>query len=229
MLTALALAAVVETCDWSQPGRDRYTGSIEAAIDRYKLEPERAARLKAMVDKHEYTEQVVIRRDSIDGKAQYSDLRSMHFGAGRVCKSPDRSKWKDGFAVNALVYCDGDLCVAVPEACGNASLVTRTERKAEVVAPPAVAEVAPDPVPWLPPVEDRSFTVSDAQEPAHVFPGYGSDAPVFGPIWTSVAVIAAPCVVCEIPCVPAVPEPETYALMLAGLVCVGALRKAKRG
>jgi hypothetical protein len=159
----------------------------------------------------------------------------MHFGAGRVCATVDRSAWPADRVERGLVYCEGEHCLIVPTVCGNVSRVTRVVRPAGVLAfeapgagsaGGAVAELAP-----IPPAElGRALGLSEptpalvavaAPEPVQAAPLVRLEpAPWVPP--------AAPLIQpwAGIPPAPPIPEPGTWALMLAGLGAL-ALRRLK--
>jgi len=216
MLPALILAA----CAWANPGADRYTGSVADAIDRYTdIAPAARADLKALASRHTYTDVATITRDRIQGGQQYTDLRDMHFGTGRRCATVDRSMWPADREVRALIYCAAGECIAVPSACGNVSRVTVVTRQTEATVVQFEPDPTPPDLPVLAPVEDRSFPSPGDTEPAHAGWTGGGEAGSFGPSWGTVVVAA--------PCAPAVPEPETWALLLAGAAAVFCAMKGR--
>jgi hypothetical protein len=137
LIAALALspAATAAQCSWDRPGVDPFMGNVPAAVDRYTDIPaEVRERLKARMVKRQYDEIATIRRDSIAGRHQYSDeLRDMHFGQGRVCRTVTRTRWAPDMVERGLVYCESEHCVIVPTVCRNVSRVTRLK------GPPAAA------------------------------------------------------------------------------------------
>ncbi len=132
-----ASAATLPVCSWDRPGVNVFQGDTVAAVDRYADIPAPArARLKQRMAARQYDEVAAIRRDSIEGRHRYSDLRDMHFGAGQVCRSVTRDKWADGAVERGLVYCEDGHCLIVPTVCRNVSRVTR------LPAPPPAAAAA---------------------------------------------------------------------------------------
>ncbi len=123
----IAVPAAVPTCSWNDPGRDRYRGTVAAAVDRYTDIPEAVReRLKSRMASYQYDEMAAIRRDSVTGKAHYApNLRDMHFGAGQVCGTVDRSSWRDDHVERGLVYCEDTHCIIVPTVCRNVSRIDR--------------------------------------------------------------------------------------------------------
>ena len=121
----VASSVTLPSCSWDRPGVDPYMGDIEAAVDRYRDIPgEVRARLKEKMRKRAYDDIAAITRDRIEGRQQYSDLRDMHFGKGRICRQVTRSKWGPGAVERGLVYCEGEHCLIVPTVCRNVSRVT---------------------------------------------------------------------------------------------------------
>lgn len=114
-------------CSWDSPGTHPYGGTLAAAVDRYTdiPEPTRAA-LKARMASQRYDDIAVIGRSHITGTASYSpELRDMHFGNGRVCRTVTRQRWAAGAEERGLVYCEAGHCLIVPTVCRNVSRVTR--------------------------------------------------------------------------------------------------------
>jgi hypothetical protein len=124
---ALSPTATAAQCSWDRPGVDPFMGNIPAAVDRYTDIPaDVRARLKARMAKRQYDEIATIRRDSITGRHRYSEeLRDMHFGQGRVCRTVTRTRWAPDTVERGLVYCEAEHCIIVPTVCRNVSRVTR--------------------------------------------------------------------------------------------------------
>jgi hypothetical protein len=157
LLLAAALAAIQPTCSWDSPGANRYTGSVESAIDGYAGLPEQVrATLKRRIAENQPDDTVEITRDAIRGKRQYDPaIRDMHFGSASVCGTVTRARWTASHVEPAAVYCVDQHCILVPKVCGN---ISRIER----VAPPAVA-AAPFPAPSVAP---RRPTLYDLEQVA---------------------------------------------------------------
>ena len=137
LVLAAALAASagsLPVCSWDRPGHNPFMGDTVAAVDRYAdiPAPVRAA-LKRRMAARQYDEVATIRRDSIEGRYSYGDLRDMHFGQGQVCRTVTRDKWAPGAVERGLVYCESEHCLIVPTVCRNVSRVTRAPQ------PPAAA------------------------------------------------------------------------------------------
>jgi len=147
LVAALALAASSATlphCSWDRPGVNPFMGDVVAAVDRYKDIP-RATRdkLKARMQARQYDEIASIKRDSITGKAQYSnEIRDMHFGAGSVCTTVSRVKWSEQQEERGLVYCEDGQCIIVPTVCRNVSRIKRLAARPVATAPAAATTVA---------------------------------------------------------------------------------------
>lgn len=122
-----AAPATANRCSWDSPGTNPYGGELAAAVDRYTdiPEPTRAA-LKARMASQRYDDVAVIGRDHISGTASYGpELRDMHFGNGRLCRTVTRQRWAAGAEERGLVYCEAGHCLIVPTVCRNVSRVTR--------------------------------------------------------------------------------------------------------
>lgn len=127
--TALLATTAAPSCSWDSPGRDAFRGDVVAAVDHYlDIPPATRARLKARMARHAYDEVADIRRDRIEGRHEYVDLRDMHFGRGTVCRQVSRQRWAEHALERGLVYCEDEHCLIVPTVCGNLSRVTRVER-----------------------------------------------------------------------------------------------------
>jgi hypothetical protein len=124
---AFSPAATLAHCSWDRPGVDPFIGNIPAAVDRYTDIPaDVRARLKARMGQREYDEIATIRRDSITGTHRYgAEIRDMHFGQGRVCRTVTRSGWAPDTVERGLVYCEAEHCIIVPTVCRNVSRITR--------------------------------------------------------------------------------------------------------
>ena len=212
---------MIASCSWDAPGADRYTGSVAAAIVAYGLPIDTQSALIAAFERREFTDTVVIDRDSIRGQRHdYSpDIRSMHFGgAGRICSSVTRAGWSAEHVETALVICAGDQCIAWPAVCGNVFRLTRSDPSAaqpvefaeSVRLPDAALAESDVQLLGLPSGSGDAVSPDSASIAATYF------APVFlaAPFITSQFFIAAP-----------VPEPSTYLQLLAGIVAVVLWRK----
>jgi hypothetical protein len=129
LVAALALSpvAAVSHCSWDNPGADPFMGNVPAAVDRYTDIPaDVRARLKERMVRRDFDEMATIRRDSITGRQRYSaEIRDMHFGQGRVCRTISRKKWSPEAVERGLVYCESEHCIIVPTVCRNVSRVKR--------------------------------------------------------------------------------------------------------
>jgi hypothetical protein len=134
----VASTAALPNCSWDRPGVNPFMGNVVAAVDRYAdiPAPVRMA-LKKRMAARQYDEIASIKRGSIDGKYNYTDLRDMHFGAGQVCQTVTREKWSDNTVERGLVYCESGHCLIVPTVCRNVSRVTRGAINAAEAEAPA--------------------------------------------------------------------------------------------
>jgi hypothetical protein len=218
---------MIDVCTWADPGADAYIGSVPAAVATYQDIPADVRdRLRARMSARKYDEIAVIRRDSIEGAAAtYTDLRQMHFGGGRVCRTVDRSMWPDDHEERGLVYCEQEHCLIVPTVCRNVSRVTRLSKRTSAstggsgmsgtfeFAVKVPQEVA------LPSFE--SVTASTVADLAVVGPAIAAPTfPVASYFEPTPVLIHAP--------VTAVPEPPTWWMLLAGFGVVGVLARRNR-
>jgi len=130
LLFAAALAVSATTlpaCSWDRPGVNPYMGNVVTAVDRYSDIPEPVrATLKKRMAARQYDDIAVIRRDTVVGQHVYSpEIRDMHFGQGRVCRTVTRTQWSPTTEERGLVYCESGHCIIVPTVCRNVSRVTR--------------------------------------------------------------------------------------------------------
>lgn len=259
LLVSLALAAsgaTLPTCSWDRPGVNPFMGDVVAAVDRYTDIPAATrARLKARMVTRDYDEMVSIGRDEIAGKAQYSpEIRQMYFGGNNVCNTVTRTKWTQTMQERGLVYCEGTQCILVPTVCRNVSRITRVAPAPVAAATaPAVAQGSPqgqldmDPtgagnVPGAAGAPGSSAAPGsfaqaaggglDGGVPTSVPASVLSNGPSFGgnnPIGPSLGGAGVPFLPPGV--VNGVPEPETWAMLLLGLLTVGvaARRRKARG
>ncbi len=119
--------ATLARCSWDSPGTNPYRGELAAAVDHYTdiPAPTRVA-LKRRIASQAYDDIAVIGRSHITGGQKYkTELRDMHFGNGRLCRTVTRQRWAAGAEERGLVYCEGGHCVIVPTVCRNVSRVSR--------------------------------------------------------------------------------------------------------
>jgi hypothetical protein len=247
-------ATTLENCSWNHPGVNPFMGDVVAAVDRYRDIPEDVrTRLKARMAKREYDDLVSIRREGIEGQHGYQydgRIREMHFGAHELCHSVTRASWSAAMQERGLVYCDSGQCILVPTVCRNVSRITRAATGSEranalpaAVPPHAIAEgdaspLAMDdsssfesPLPWYGPTGAGVSAVGGASV------GYASGGIPYGGAsilasgsgptqWPSSAPPGSNDG--DTPPVVPVPEPQTWALLLLGIVCIGWARRGRR-
>lgn len=128
MSVTLIAASVIATasCSWDNPGANRYTGNVPAAVHHYTDIPLNIRnRLQSRMEKHQYDEMVVITGAGIVGNDIYVDLRDMHFGENKLCRNVSQQKWSYRAKERGLIYCEDKHCIIVPTVCGNVSRVTK--------------------------------------------------------------------------------------------------------
>ncbi len=231
--------AAVDNCTWDRPGHNPFMGDVVAAVGRYTdIAPDVRERLRARMVRRDYDDIVTIRRDSIAGKGRYdSAIRDMHFGAHQLCRTVSRSGWRADTQERGLVYCDSGQCILVPTVCRNVSRIARHEdaaKRADAAdqAPGFdIASTAPAEVPTVTIAKaegavliggDISFAAKAGLSSSLDGEAGGGSQGVLGggggggghrPFGNAVVATVTP-----------VPEPETWALLLAGLAACGAIR-----
>jgi hypothetical protein len=215
----------IDACSWDTPGANPYRGEIPAAIEHYTEIPAPVrAKLRERMERHQYDDVVEIRRDSIAGSQPYQDLRSMHFG-NKLCRSVSRAKWSASALERGLVYCEGEHCIIVPTVCSNVSLVTRVPVVIQP-APPDSFSTMPE---LEPPEVDVPSVLALLDPPAPI-----DDEPGNTPSWSTwPPIIYGPPLYFTSPPgsphTPAIPEPGTWATLLAGVAILAAHRCRRQG
>ncbi len=243
---AQASPSKLKPCDWSAPGAARYTGTTAQAVEDYlDMPPKARAEIRAKLDARprRFDAVATITRDAItSGPDTYTNLRDMHWRGG-LCRGPvSRAGWKPAARESGMVYCSGDHCIIVPAVCGNVARVDRVQRAAITADDPGLGGSGPAsaggvqragfaPGGHLPSSDDtfaqRSTAGAEDDEPALVREDHRPPAWPQQPGW-SVIGGGGPCATC-VPCpVPAVPEPETWAMFGAGLLALGFRARQQR-
>jgi hypothetical protein len=249
-MLSLLVAAVIATsapnnaCSWEHPGANPYRGDPAAAVADFGLPASTRSAIQAKMRAHKFDAVVTIGRERIGGvglEAEYEDLRDMHSGHGKVCHGPvDRSKWKPLQTERGLVYCADGECIIVPTVCNNVSRVTRKPDAAPetpLVVDNSSIDISPAAGPAVPAVAQPQVAAPDSFESGSG--GGYSGSPYSGgldgggivfarppkppastpssPVGPIPPIIVPPIIV---PPVSAVPEPEDWLLMLAGLLVI---------
>ena len=243
---ALLIASVTASaadCSWDHPGQDRFTGDVVKAVDSFSdLDAGTRARLKdRLKNLKNYDDVVTITRDGITGKSSYDpEIRNMHFGKDRLCKTVTRKKWLPDHREHGMVYCEGSSCVMIPAVCGNLSEITRRAAVGGGGTPAPDDGIAGGPggggVPLLLQPPQQPPTVPGAIEPLvppellvppEPLPDPAEIVTPPGP-WLQPPYLpnSPSIIVLPPPPVPVVPEPPTWILLVAGLL---AIRFAARG
>ena len=249
---ATPATVTVESCAWDRPGHNPFMGDVVAAVDRYRDIPDAVrARLKVRMTRREYDDLVSIRRDSISGRAEYgTTISDMHFGTHQVCRSVTRAAWRPDMQERGLVYCEGRHCILVPTVCRNVSRISRAAVSPEhaqapdepddllAVVPPAAVPAA-GPLGAAPPtplaLDDAPSFAVPLQYPGQVGESAGAvSGGLAGP--PDLAPAPAPMVLAPSlpplgaaspapPVTTPVPEPQTWAMLLAGIAGLAAWRR----
>ena len=211
--TALFCTFVKAECEWIDPGRDPYTGTVKAAIDRFVDVPEYAkTALKSKIgfSGAEY-DHVLITKDSATGEKGSWLFYNMNFGSGRICKGRvNTSGWKEKHQERALIYCAFGECVAKFSVCRNIS-------RAILISPKITFESRLDPPDVLLQLPPISFVE---------VPGYSDTSIVTGGSFDVNSSVGRPYTINNLNVVerptfygvtPAVPLPPIYLLLSLGL------------
>lgn len=235
VLLLCSAAATAATCDWSEAGRDKYTGSYEQALGHYQdIAPATRAKLLRRMNALDYDDIVTISDTSIVGRGTYEpEIWGMHWGVDRMCMHVVRPNMHG--TRTALVYTEDGMSITVPSDCNNIARLTR-------LAPPPTASIAPGPSGgdgggggvFVPGGAGYAFERPEGLPPVPVAysppstetPPVGADSPP--PVgWLPYPVyirepgywypIAVPTPVA------AVPEPATWATMALGVLAIAGL------
>lgn len=124
-------------CSWDAPGANRFEGPVPQAVEKFSATIPKAVRqvLRHRLERFQYDEVVEISRDKIVGVHEYTDLRSMLFGNGKVCKTVTRTRWSPAMLERGMVFCETEqagqrreFCLILPTVCGNLAMVTRGQK-----------------------------------------------------------------------------------------------------
>lgn len=134
ILTSIALAASVSvatpsTCNWDPSTQAAYSGNIAQVVDRFQDIPvETRKSLKLRIDSHRFDDVVLIKRDSVEGKGNYSrHVFGLQAGQNSVCSEPNREHWSAARKEPALAFCEGSQCLLVSVNGHHVSRVARFE------------------------------------------------------------------------------------------------------
>ncbi len=224
------LTLALDQCSWDRPGVNPFMGDVVAAVDRYRDIPvEVRERLKGRMAQREYDDLVEIRRDTMNGRGGYeygSSITDMHFGTHQVCRTVTRKSWTPQMQERGLVYCEGEHCILVPTVCRNVSRITRRG-----VGPADAAPLRAGPIGFAdaPPIAGGPTWWSGVPSTggfgfppvgvAGIGGGAGGETPSLVNPPPPVDPLAPP------PITAPIPEPQTWALMLAGLVAGALIRR----
>lgn len=243
---SIAALVIVSACSWDNPGANPYRGSVPAAVHAYQDIPASVrVRLQARMEKHQYDEVVDIKRDQIVGANEYTELRDMHFGGGKLCQTVSRSKWAEASVERGLVYCEDEHCLIVPTVCNNVSRVTRVKSLGgggggagsslgpvpTITATPIETAVIPDPGGSSPGINEPlppPVSFEDGVNPPPPISRSGDWSPpwippYYPPSFGSCCWTWGPPV--DPPPIPAIPEPKTWLLFALGLAILTAFKR----
>jgi hypothetical protein len=248
---ALLAVAASAQAGWNNPGADRFSGNVPAAVQDYKDIPLATRdRLQARMERHDYDDRVTITRDSIDGLWGYvysPRITDMHFGsAGRIIPVAGRSAWPAGLKIEALAYTEGEYTILVPAVCSNVARAVRLPPTPVAIAPiPEYIGGGGGPIGYVP------FVLPPLQPPlsAPLVEVYAPLVEVYAPlveVYAPLVEVYAPLPMLvvpwqpTVPCcgapwrppirppIPAVPEPASWAMALVGLACIAARKLSRR-
>ena len=254
VLAAYALAnnaqasTVATQCNWNNPGADRYTGDQAEALNNYKDIPQEIRTiLKKKINAHQYDDHISISRIGMVGKQNYANGRDMHWGQNKMCKGEfSISKWNYMHTEAALVYTYKGYSIAIPSVCGNVFRLDLLAGGNKTTGGGSVPESSTPETPPSEPQNDVPFSEVPTggsvtpQTPSVNWPSDPNQNSLIPqrereinpvPPMPSIPygfVPQMPTPIVNIPVVPAVPEPATYALMLLGLCVVIGLTQYKK-
>lgn len=174
MSISIIAASVIatSTCSWDNPGANRYTGNVPAAVHHYTDIPvDIRNRLQSRMEKHQYDEIVTITGAGIVGNEIYADLRDMHFGENKLCRNVSQKNWSYRAKERGLVYCEEKHCIIVPTVCGNVSRVTKivpvdVPEKKKLISKGVIPDDVIPEVPTEPQEKSLEPTVNTVPEPS---------------------------------------------------------------
>ncbi len=228
-MALLAVAASAQA-GWNNPGADRFSGNVPAAVQDYKDIPLATRdRLQARMERHDYDDRVTITRDAVISSVDYAyspKITDMHFGSrGRIVAVASREAWPVDMKVEALAYTDGEYTIIVPAVCSNVARVVRLPPTPVAIAPiPEYLGGGGGPIGYVP------LVLPPLQPPpsAPLFEVYAPLPMLVVPWQPTVPCCDAPWRPPIRPPVPAVPEPASWAMALVGLACIAARKLSRR-
>jgi hypothetical protein len=118
-------AHAAPACPWPDPGADPFQGDQAAAVMALAEIPlSERIQIADMVRQQYGWRRVMVTRDAADS-GRLLDLRSMNFGAGRVCAGAvDRSMWPAGRHESGRAFAVGRWTVVTFDSCRNVALAT---------------------------------------------------------------------------------------------------------
>jgi hypothetical protein len=116
---------ILETCSWSDPGRNAFKGDMKRAVMRYKDIPEADRIVLAnMVEANAYTD--IVTADSTTMRSErhgYVNLRQMYFGRYHRCETVTRDEWPLGHMERGMVFTHNGHSIVRWSVCNNISRV----------------------------------------------------------------------------------------------------------
>lgn len=177
--------AVGASCDWNNPGHNRYTGSAAAALQRQQraglITADEARQIAQAMARRQHDVATITATTITSARHLYSPvLHGMHFGAASMCTTAaDRSRWPATLSMQALVYCaDTGACAVGPAACTNWAVTRRLSGAAGGQPGARTLAAAGDAGgPGLPSLAPLLGASTPAGEPTAAGAGTGGDTP----------------------------------------------------
>lgn len=113
-------------CSWLHPGADPYTGSIDDAMQRMGVDRRARAEIALKIEAHHADERLAIGARYVESESfEFGPFMEMSSGRDGLCYGIDRYGWVPGHVELGNLFCapDGSTCIAIPDVCGNPTLL----------------------------------------------------------------------------------------------------------